>query len=141
MCDKAKNAQIGLFVFSSRSAPEGLDPFARYGDDLIAVWDAEAVDTDVYVKAALTTARALCLRSSQQSERDRVDYETIDRAILEIEKRAGSLDDVRKSAQTIHNASQKILTRIERTQDVLQRQVQLLQGRIEEWKQVEESAG
>ncbi len=137
---KNRDAQIGLFVFSSRSAPDGLDPFARYGDDLVVVWDAEVVESDVYLKAALTTARALCLRSAKQSERDRVDYETIDRAILEIEKRAGSLDDVRKSAQTIHSASQKILTRIERTQDVLQRQVQLLNGKIDEWKQIE-SAG
>mgnify|MGYP006969512109 CR=1 FL=1 len=38
---KNRGAQIGGFVFSSRLAPAGLDPVARYGNDIIVVWDAE----------------------------------------------------------------------------------------------------
>ena len=31
---KNRQAEIGLFVFSSRLAPEGIDPLTRYGDDI-----------------------------------------------------------------------------------------------------------
>ncbi|MCA9171563.1 MAG: hypothetical protein KDB23_28040, partial [Planctomycetales bacterium] len=107
---KNRDAQIGIFVFSAKSAPPDLDPFARYGDDLVVIWDADRNDTDVYLRAALSTARALCVRAGQSAENE-VDLAAMNRAILEIEKRARSLDDIRKSAETIQSASNKILER------------------------------
>ena len=85
---KNRGAQIGIFVFSAKTAVPSLEPFARFGDDLIVIWNAEDVTSDVYLKAALTTARALCVRSAEQSERHSVDLEAVDRAILEIEEEA-----------------------------------------------------
>jgi hypothetical protein len=129
---KNRDAQIGIFVFSARSAPLDVDRFARYGDDLIVVWDAQQPTSDVYLHAALATARALCVRA-RQSAMAEADWAAIQRAILEIEKRASSLDDVRKSAETIQSASRKILERIELTQEALERQVGVLNATIGPW--------
>ena len=128
---KNRNAQIGIFVFSSKSAPIDLDPFARYGDDLIVVWDANQNGTDVYLRAALSTARALCVRAGKSAENE-VDFAAMNRAILEIEKRAKSLDEVRKSAETIQSASQRIIDRTQITQRELERQVALLNAKLSE---------
>ena len=44
---KNREAEVGLFVFSSRVAPQGLETLARYGDDIVLVWNAEDPRTDV----------------------------------------------------------------------------------------------
>ena len=125
-------------MFSAKTALPTLEPFARYGDDLVVVWNAEDVASDVYLKAALTTARALCVRSAERSERESVDLEAVDRAILEIEKRSQSLEEIRKSAETIQSASGRILDRVQRTQDALERQVHVLATKVEQWKHASE---
>ncbi len=56
---KNRGAGIGLFVFSKRLAPAGLESFQHYGNDLICVWDPEDPATDIWLKAALVTARAI----------------------------------------------------------------------------------
>src|SRR5262249_48723680 len=109
---KNRGADWGLFVFSNKTAPAGLEPFQRYGQDLVVVWNAEQPANDVFLKAGVIAARALCFRAERRNDSAKVDFEAIDRAILEIEKRAGNLDEVRKSAETIQSASGKILERV-----------------------------
>ena len=104
---KNRGADWGVFVFSKKTAPPNLEPFSRYGNDFIVVWDAEDPSSDVFLKAGIIAARALCFRTERQSAAQQVDFETIDKAILEIEKRAGNLDEVRKSAETIQSSSDK----------------------------------
>lgn len=123
---KNRGAAHGVFVFSSATAPEGMAPLARYGADVVVVWDAEDPATDAYLHASLEIARALCIRAGQASERESVDFEPIDRAILDIEKRVGNLDQVRKSAETIKSSSETILDRVRIDQTALQRQVEAL---------------
>ena len=77
-------------------------------------------------KAGIIAARALCFRSERKSAAQQVDFETIDKAILEIEKRAGNLEDVRKSAETIKSSSEKILDRVRIDRDALDKQVEIL---------------
>jgi hypothetical protein len=36
-----RSADVGLFVHSKRTAPAGLKPLARYGNDVVIVWDSE----------------------------------------------------------------------------------------------------
>ena len=47
-----RGAQIGVLVFSKKTAPPGLELFARYGDDLYVVWDAENSAADIQLLAA-----------------------------------------------------------------------------------------
>jgi hypothetical protein len=129
---KNRRAELGVFVFSKKTAPPNLEPFSRYGNDFIVVWDAEDPASDVFLKAGVIAARALCFRAERQSAAQQVDFDTIEKAILEIEKRAGNLDDVRKSAETIQSASGKILERIRIDRDALEKQVEVLRDRVKD---------
>jgi hypothetical protein len=132
---KNREAQIGLFIFSKKSAPNGLDSFARYGSDVFVVWDAEDSLTDVYLKAGMTTAKALCVRCAQQTDAQSADFQTIDRAIVEIEKRSAGLEEVITWTKTIQSSGEKILQRIEVTRKSLGRQVDELRATIDDLKQ------
>lgn len=129
---KNRGADWGLFVYSQKIAPSGLEPFQRYGHDLIVVWDAEDPSTDVFLKAGVIAARALCFRAERHTAATQVDFEAIERAILEIEKRAGNLDEVRKSAETIQSSSSKILERVRIDREGLEKQVTLLRDKVGE---------
>jgi hypothetical protein len=83
-----RQAEVGLFVFSKRTAPAGLEPLLRYGNDVFVVWDVDDAASDLYLKTGLTLSRALCVRSHVQKEGATADFASIDTAILEIEKRA-----------------------------------------------------
>lgn len=133
---KNRGADCGLFVFSKRTAPTGLEPFARYGNDFIVVWDTEDTWSDVFLKAGIMAARALCFRTERQSAAQQVDFEVIDKAILEIEKRAGNLDDVRKSAETIQSSSNKILERVRIDREALDRQVEILREKVKDLREL-----
>ncbi|HVT27880.1 MAG TPA: hypothetical protein VHE81_07675 [Lacipirellulaceae bacterium] len=131
---KNRGADWGVFVFSKKTAPPNLEPFARYGNDFIVVWDADDATSDVFLKAGVIAARALCFRLERQSAAQQVDFETIDRAILEIEKRAGNLDEVRKSAETIQSSSSKILDRVRIDREALDKQIEILRERVGDLK-------
>ncbi len=131
---KNRGADWGLFVFSKRVAPVGLEPFQRYGNDMVVVWDAEDTTTDVFLKAGIIAARALCFRAGRHSTAQQVDIQAIENAILEIERRAGNLDEVRKSAETIHSSSTKILDRIRIDREALEKQVAVLRERVDDLK-------
>jgi hypothetical protein len=131
---KNRGAQWGLFVFSKKTAPQGLDSFQRYGNDFIVVWDSEDSTSDVFIKAGILSCRYLCVRGARQSAAQQVDFEAIDRAICEIEKRAGNLDEVRKSAETIQSSSTKILDRVRIDRDALEKQVEVLRQRVTDLK-------
>ena len=131
---KNRGADWGLFVFSKKTAPHGLEPFQRYGNDFVVVWDVEDTMTDVFLKAGIIAARAMCFRAGRQSAAKQVDFEAIDKAILEIEKRAGNLDEVRKSAETIQSASGKILERVRIDREALEKQVSVLRERVDDLK-------
>jgi hypothetical protein len=68
---KNRGAAVGLFIFSSRTAPQGLEPLARYGNDVVIVWDAEKPATDVVLIAGLEVTRALCARAKTKCARVR----------------------------------------------------------------------
>lgn len=127
---KNRDATWGLFVFSKKTAPASLEPFQRYGNDIVIVWDVDDPTCDVYLRAGIIAARALCFRAERQSAAQQVDFDTIQKAILEIEKRAGNLDEVRKSAETIQSASGKILERIRIDRDALEKQVEILREKV-----------
>jgi hypothetical protein len=122
---KNRDAQQGVFVFSRRIAP-AMDALCRHGSDVFVMWDAEDPSTDAYLYAALEISRALCVRSHATADRLQVDFSKIDNAILVIEKRAQNLDDVRKSAETIKNSSEKILERVRIDRKALDEQLGVL---------------
>jgi hypothetical protein len=136
---KNRDAEQGLFVFSKKTAPAGMEAFARYGNDFFVVWDAEDTNSDVFLKAGIIAARALCFRAGRESAAQAVDFEAIDKAILEIEKRCGNLDDVRKSAETIRSSTDRILDRVRIDREALEKQVAILRERMSDLRQLTSS--
>ena len=138
---KNRGADWGVFVFSKKTAPANLEPFSRYGSDFVVVWDVEDQSTDVFLKAGIIAARALCFRAERRSVTEQVDFEIIDKAILDIEKRTNNLDEVRKSAETIQSASAKILERVRIDREALEKQVEILREKVKDLREITASIG
>jgi len=132
---KNRDAQLGLFVFSKRCAPSELKPFGLYGSDLVVVWDPEDPATDVLLEAGIVSARALCIRAGQQVAAQSADFESIAKAILEVEKQADLLQDITKLVETIKSNSDKILNRVRITRDSLARQVCVIQEKMSDLRE------
>ena len=76
------------------------------------------------------------VRAQQFSHEATADLSDIDEAIREIQRRAGSLDDVETWAKTIQNNSEKILKKIGAMRKSLQKQVEILDEKTGQLKQV-----
>jgi plasmid stability protein len=131
---KNRDAQMGLFVFSKRTAPETLDDVMRLGCDVFVVWDAEDAASDLHLKMGLTIARALCMRVARHSQSREADFEAVTKAVLEVEKQSQALAEVTRSAESIKSGSETILNRVRITRNSLERQVEILQQRLDDLK-------
>ncbi|HKE14834.1 MAG TPA: hypothetical protein VKB80_08230 [Kofleriaceae bacterium] len=123
---KNRQAQVGVFVFSARSAPADLQPLARYGDDLVVLWDADDERTDLYVRLAYSVARCLTSRVAGAAEQNAEALLEIDLATRAIEKQVQFLDEVHKLAGTVKSHGERIQARMERMRDELSREVDRL---------------
>jgi hypothetical protein len=126
-----RGAEVGLFIFSSQTAPSGLRPFGRYGIDVVVVWDAMNEATDVFLSAGLMVAKALAVRSKVVEEGLAADFEAVDRSIREIERQAGYLEEIKTSSATIKSGAEKILHRVELMRAALEKQVGLLDTQVD----------
>ena len=131
---KNREAQVGLFIFSKRTAPAGIDGLARFGEDVFVIWDAEDPGSDLFLKVGLTLAKALCIRAGRQSKAQAADFDTIMAAILEVEKQTQSLDEITKSSDTIRSATDKISDRVRIAKNKLERQVEQLKEKFADLK-------
>jgi len=133
---KNRQAEVGLFVFSRRTAPPGLEPLLRYGQDVFVIWDVDDVASDLFLKTGLTLARALCVRSHVQREAQAADFTTIDAAILEIEKRVTGFEEIERWTETIQSNGEKILDKARKARKALEQQVALLRDKMLELRQL-----
>lgn len=126
-----RGAQVGVFVFSARTAPEGTARLQRFGKDVVVIWDAEDPSTDVYFDAAIILAKAMALdyHRSCAPEVD-VDFAAIDKSIEAIAKRVERTDQVRTYAQTIESNAGKITKEMELMGKDLAQEVEKLRGLI-----------
>jgi len=124
---KNREAQFGLFVFSRRLAPEGLEAISRHGNAIVIVWDPEDRQTDLFVKLGLSVAKALCTRQAREREAISVDFSAIDQSLLNINKELTQLEEINTWTTTIQNNSEKILERMRGARKKLDKQILLLQ--------------
>lgn len=127
---KNRGADFGVFVWSRQTAPEGTRPLARFGQDLVVLWDAEDASTDPFLLAALEIARACVVEQHRGDAREDFDVEAIDRAVNAIEKSAQGLEQIRKPAETIQKASGTILERVRIDQTAFEREVKTLREKL-----------
>jgi hypothetical protein len=121
-----RGAEVGVFVFSRKSAAADLLPLKRYGKNVIVVWDAENPDSDSYLHAAFEFAKAYCADRGRQAAVGEVDFEAVEKAMLAIEKTAGNLEEIGKHAQSVVNSGTKILKRVEIDRGNFEKQIALL---------------
>lgn len=138
---KNRDARIGMFVYSKKTAPAGLEPISRFGDDVFVIWDAEDATTDIFLKLGLTVARALCSRAQAERQAQQVDFTTVDKALLAIQKRYEDFDQINKYADSIIKGSDEIKNRARILRDDLERQVDRVVRQIDELKELVHRAG
>jgi hypothetical protein len=121
-----REAEVGLFVFSRKTMPAGLRPLARYGTDVIVVWDAEDETTDTVLSGALMVCKALSVRARSRNEALAADIDSLEKAIREVERQPGLLDEIKTRGTTIKNGAEKILNRVESMRSALAKQIEIL---------------
>jgi hypothetical protein len=124
---KNRNADVGLFVFSRRTLAAELAPLARYGCDIIVVWDSEDYASDSVLIAALSLARALCTKADAERRQVQIDTERMQKAMLEVEKQVQGLDEIRRCAQSIRSSADRIEDRARIVGDNLARAARILE--------------
>ena len=133
---KNRDAGIGLFVFSERTAQVGIDPFSRYGENIVIVWNAEDPASNVVFDAGLSVAKALSVQAKSYRDEVGADFEEIEKAISEIERQVGGLDEITKSAEAIENHTGKILNRCRIMRNGLNKQIGILNEEVGDLRQV-----
>jgi hypothetical protein len=116
---KNRQAQIGVFVFSRKTAPEGLGCFNRYGNDIVIIWDASDPVNDIFVRAAFSVGRALAIRQKAVAAKTGETTHEIELAVRAVEKHIRQLEDIETWAGTIESNSKKILDRSKRMREAL----------------------
>lgn len=123
---KNRASQVGLFIHSRKTAPAGMRSLARYGDDIIIVWDAEDEKSDVVLDAGLAIAKALCVHTATASARAVADVQEMVKALYGIEQQVEKLADIRTKTGTIKNAAESISSATETIEKDIRRRVEVL---------------
>jgi hypothetical protein len=121
-----RQAEVCVFVHSTRTAPPGIPTFQRYGRDIVVKWNADDDANDVWLEAALMVATALSVKAASHDKRDAASFEKIDKAVERIRKSLEGFDEINTSANTARSAAEKILNRARLMQEGLSSQVQAI---------------
>lgn len=132
-----RGAQIGLFVYSKKTAPDAIEPITRFGDDVVVVWDSEDPATDLFLRLGLTVSRALCSRAQVEREAQKVDFTEIDKAILAVKKRYDDFETINKHADAVTRGATEIKERARIMKTDIERQIDRLERQIVELKQMQ----
>jgi hypothetical protein len=131
---KNRSAQVGVFVFGSSSAPEGLQPFARYGNNIVVIWNPDDPASDLLIKAALSVSRALVIRENHAASGTAQSLVEIELATRAIEKQLGYLDQIKTWADTVKSNGDKISDRAGRMNADLTREIESLDQNVQALK-------
>jgi hypothetical protein len=123
---KNRGASVGLFLFSVQTAPQAIEMLSRNGDDVLVVWDAERIESDVILRAGLSLAKALCVRKQRDRKENEGDWEQVDAAVLAVEKEAARLTQMKTWTETIQSNSGKLLDDIRKMTNNLEAQIAVL---------------
>jgi hypothetical protein len=130
-----RQAEVCVFVHSTKTAPSGIPTFQRYGHDIVIQWDADDDAHDVWLEAALMVATALSVKAVSHGKQDAASFEKIDKAIERIRKCLEGFDEINTSANTAKSAAEKILKRAQLVQESLSSQVQAIVAEVLKWKE------
>jgi hypothetical protein len=130
-----RGAQLGVFVFSKKTAPAGLETFERYGQDFVVVWDAEDPTSDALIRLAYLAADALAVAHGEDDEEVRAALEEIERAARAIHKQVPHCEELQKLGASIRSQAERIEERARKMVAELTRQVEALDEQVEAFRQ------
>jgi len=133
-----RQAEVCIFVHSTRTAPASIPDFQRFGRDLVVRWNADDDAHDVWLQAALMVATALSVKAVSHDREEAASFEKIDKAIERIRKALEGFEEMNTSANTIRSAAEKILNRARIMQDGLSTQVQQIVDEVVKLKSAAE---
>jgi len=127
---KNREASVGFFIFSKKTAPERVDALLRHGDDVFVVWDSQQVESDVILRAGFSLAKALCVRKAKVRLAVDNNWSSIGSAILGLEQEAARLGKIKTWTETIQTNSGKVLGEVRKMTDVLEQHTEILRDSI-----------
>jgi hypothetical protein len=125
-----RQAQVGVFVFSRKAVPNGLESLQRYGGDVVVVWDAEDPSHEVVLRAAYSLARALAVREQRSDTKSQLAIAEIEQAARSVERQIGYLSEVHRWAETVRGHGEKIAERSSAMVAELRRDVERLDAQV-----------
>ena len=128
-------AQVSIFVIDTKYAQETWQQLDSHGDAIVVKWSPDIGVTNHALFAAFALAAGLCVKNSAKKKSASVDYEKVERAVLEVQKRTASLEDVTTYTQTIIASGNKILDRVRINREALQSQVEVLLDQVSTMKE------
>ena len=129
---KNREADVGVFIYSIKSAPADMPCLNRLGQDVFLVWDAEDASTDLALEAGLSLASAMVVQGRGEKEGSAVDIDSMEKAVLAIEKQVQSLDEFDGHAQSLLKTSEKIENRARIMRKKLMQEVIRLNSALED---------
>ncbi len=126
-----RDASVGIFVFSQKTAPAGIDCLSRHGDNVLVVWDSNDPTTDAFLHGAIMVARALAVKIHTDDASVGADLAEMDKAINAIAKDAEALDEIMTWANTVRSSGEKIHDKAERIRKRLGKQLETLREHLE----------
>lgn len=112
-----RDAGSGVFVMAASHAPAGFPHFARYGKDLLVIWNEEDPATDAYLHAALLAALSLATR--RKALGDSGDIKALEDVAQRIEAEISRLAKMKQHNDNIRRNSDSISEEIRRGEDKL----------------------
>jgi hypothetical protein len=128
-----RNAGVGVFVFSAKTAPAGMPRLSRMQENILVTWDDEAGD-DLIIEAALSLAHALAVQVSQIAPDKAEALEAINRSIRAIEKLLDKTENFKKMGESMKNDGEKLVDQTRILSDEILRQVKALDSSLKELK-------
>lgn len=105
-------AQVGLFVMASTHAPSGFPAFARYGEDVLLVWDPQAPGASAMLRAALLLSLALLARSPDGTSNDV--HRTLARVAGVLQRELDRLAKMQKHVEAILTKAEELQSELGR---------------------------
>lgn len=131
---KNRDAGVGLFVHSRRTAPAGLETLARHGNDIVVVWDTDDEASDAYLRAGFMAAKALAVRARLENAERAADFQAIDKSLHEIQRQVAHLEQIKTWTTTIKNNADNVIGRVTKMQEALGNELEKLTEQIDQLK-------
>ena len=110
-------ANGAIFVMARSHAPTAFPTFARFGNDIIVVWDESDGSTDPYLHAAIMLG--LALASRQQRPQDAGDIQALADIEHRIQKELERHETMRKLCESIRKDADKLAEEVRKGKDAI----------------------